>query len=169
LKQVIVPPAPGLFPSFGLLYADVEHHYSRSFRRLLRGADLAEIEAAWQELERQARAQLASEGFEAERARLQRAAALHYQGQSFELVVPVPDRPFEASLRAVGEEAFGREHERPYGHRAGAEEPVELVSIRVVGQGVRAGPAVPSQLLLSRPEPRAGPPRRAYFGGTLGW
>ena len=169
IKQVIVPPAPGLFSSFGLLYADVEHHYSRSFRRLLRGADLAEIEAAWQELERQARAQLASEGFQAERARVHRAAALHYHGQSFELVVPIADRPFEASLRAVVEEAFGREHERTYGHRASAEEPVELVSIQVVGQGLRAGPAVPSKLLLSRPEPRSGPPRRAYFGRALGW
>src|SRR5499426_485744 len=35
IKQVIVPPAPGLFSSFGLLYADVEHHYSRSLRRRL--------------------------------------------------------------------------------------------------------------------------------------
>jgi N-methylhydantoinase A len=169
IKQVIVPPAPGLFSSFGLLYADVEHHYSRSFRRLLRAADLAEIEAAWQELERQARAQLLSEGFQAERARLNRAAALHYQGQSFELVVPVSDAPFEASLRAAVEEAFGREHERTYGHRAGADEPVELVSIQVVGRGLRAGPAVPAELLLSRPEPRSGPPRRAYFGRALGW
>ena len=37
------------------------------------------------------------------------------------------------------EEAFGREHERTYGHRAGADEPVELVAIQVVGQGLREG------------------------------
>ena len=36
IGRVIVPPAPGLFSSFGLLYADVEHHYARTFRRLLR-------------------------------------------------------------------------------------------------------------------------------------
>src|SRR5437868_9668279 len=40
ISRVIVPPAPGLFSSFGLLYADVEHHYARTFRRLLRDADL---------------------------------------------------------------------------------------------------------------------------------
>ena len=47
---------PGLFSSFGLLYADVEHHYARTFRRLLRQADLAEIERAWAALARPGRA-----------------------------------------------------------------------------------------------------------------
>ena len=34
-----------------------------------------------------------------------------------------------AALAAL-EEAFGAEHERTYGHRAGVEEPVELVSLK---------------------------------------
>ena len=37
------------------------------------------------------------------------------------------------------EEAFGQEHEKTYGHRAGKDEPVELVSIQIVGQGLRQG------------------------------
>ena len=40
MKRVIVPPAPGVFSSFGLLCATLEHHYSRSFRTLLRAAQL---------------------------------------------------------------------------------------------------------------------------------
>ena len=40
--------------------------------------------------------QLAVEGFTGARARLRRSAALHYQGQSFELTVPVPDGPIDA-------------------------------------------------------------------------
>jgi N-methylhydantoinase A len=169
ISRVIVPPAPGLFSSFGLLYADVEHHYSRTFRRLLRGADLAEIDAAWQDLSRQATAQLEIEGFVRKDARLRRSGAMHYQGQSFELVVPVPDGPFDAAMVAHLEEAFGREHERTYGHRAGPEEPVELVSIQVVGQGLRKGSGVPERVTQSRSEGDAGPPRRAYFGATHGW
>ncbi|HET6224501.1 MAG TPA: hydantoinase/oxoprolinase family protein, partial [Dongiaceae bacterium] len=164
IGRVIVPPAPGLFSSFGLLYADVEHHYSRSFRRLLRQADLAEIDAAWCELGAQAAAQLASEGFTGPNARLRRSGALHYQGQSFELVVPVPDGPFDAQMVAHLEEAFGAEHEKTYGHRAGPEEPVELVSIQVVGQGLREGSGVPNRVVQSRPEADPAPPRRAYFG-----
>ena len=38
MRTIVVPPAPGLFSAFGLLYADVEHHYGRTFRRLLRAA-----------------------------------------------------------------------------------------------------------------------------------
>ena len=168
IRKVVVPPAPGLFSSFGLLYADVEHHYSRTFRRLLRKADLAEIERAWAELARQAMAQLAREGFIGGRASLLRLAALHYKGQSFELIVPVPDRPLDRELVAHLEEAFGQEHEQTYGHRAGTEEPVELVAIQVVGRG-RQGAAVPDRIAPSRAEPEPGPPRRAYFGRGSGW
>jgi N-methylhydantoinase A len=169
ITRVVVPPAPGLFSSFGLLYADVEHHYSRTFRRLLRGTDLAEIDAAWQELARQARTQLRAEGFTGDSVRVRRSGALHYKGQSFELVVPVPDGPFDAAMAAHLEEAFGAEHERTYGHRAGPQEPVELVSIQVVGQGLRAGSGVPQRLQSSRAYAEAGPPRRVYFGAENGW
>ena len=44
ITRIVVPPSAGLFSSFGLLYADVEHHYARTFRRLLRQADLGEID-----------------------------------------------------------------------------------------------------------------------------
>ena len=97
MSRIVVPPSAGLFSSFGLLYADVEHHYARTFRRLLRQADLGEIERAWDALADQARRQLAAEGFSGERARLRRSAALHYQGQSYELTVPVPDGPIDAA------------------------------------------------------------------------
>jgi N-methylhydantoinase A len=169
ITRIIVPPAPGLFSSFGLLYADVEHHYARTFRRLLRQADLAEIDRAWGELAEQASRQLAAEGFTGARARLVRSAALHYKGQSFDLVVPVPDGPIDAGMVAHLEEAFGIEHERTYGHRAGVEEPVELVAIQVVGQGVRAGPNVPERMVQSRPEPVPGAARKVYFGAEQGW
>jgi N-methylhydantoinase A len=168
MSRVVVPPSAGLFSSFGLLYADVEHHYSRTFRRLLRQADLAEIERAWTALADQASAQLAAEEFMADRIRLRRSAALHYQGQSYELTVPVPDGAIDARMVEHLEEAFGQEHEKTYGHRAGKDEPVELVSIQVVGQGVREGSAIPERLKPSRAEPQPPPPRRAWFGDA-GW
>ena len=169
IRRIVVPPAAGLFSSFGLLYAEVEHHLSRTLRRLLRTADLAEIDRAWHELAEQARAQLASEGFAGSRARLSRRAALHYRGQSYELAVPVPDGPIDAAMVTHLEAAFAAEHERTYGHRAGPDEPVELVSIQVVGQGIREGAGVPELVRSSRPEPIPPPPRPAYFGREHGW
>src|SRR5260370_1145185 len=127
IGRVVVPPSAGLFSSFGLLYADVEHHYARTFRRLLRQADLAEIATAWDALAHQASDQLAAEGFTGNRARLKRSAALHYKGQSYELTLPVPHRPVDARMGEHLQQAVGTEHQRTYRHRAAPHEPVALV------------------------------------------
>jgi N-methylhydantoinase A len=167
MRRIVVPPSPGLFSSFGLLYADTEHHYARSFRRLTRTVDLTELNAAWDALAAQALAQLAAEGFTGAAAQVTRAAALHYHGQSFDLTVPVPDGPLDAAALRALDEAFGVEHERTYGHRAGVDEPVELVSIQVVGRGLRPGGALPEHSFPARGT--AAPPRKAYFGPGAGW
>jgi N-methylhydantoinase A len=169
IGRVVVPPSAGLFSSFGLLYADVEHHYARTFRRLLRQADLGEIDKAWGALARQASDQLAVEGFTGGRARLRRSAALHYKGQSYELTVPVPDGPIDARMATHLEQAFAEEHERTYGHRAGPDEPVELVAIQLVGSGLREGSGVPQSVASSRRDSTAQTSRQAYFGDAHGW
>jgi N-methylhydantoinase A len=168
IGRVVVPPSAGLFSSFGLLYADLEHHYSRTLRRLLRGANLAEIGAAWDTLAREAQAELAAEGFIGPRARVKRSAALHYKGQTYELVVPVQDGPIDDGTVAALETAFGEEHERTYGHRAGPDEPVELISIQVVGLGLRDR-GMPERIRSDRAEPPPPPPRPAWLGAAYGW
>jgi N-methylhydantoinase A len=169
MSRVVVPPCAGLFSSFGLLYADVEHHYGRTLRRLVRKCEIAEVKDAWEALARQATEQLAAEGFIGSRARLRRFAALHYQGQTYELTIPVAEGAIDQKMMSDLEEAFGKEHERTYGHRAGPDEPVELVTIQVVGHGIRDGAGVPERVRSSRPEPPAQPSRRAYFGPQAGW
>ena len=169
MKRIVVPPAPGLFSSFGFLYADVEHHYSRTIGRVLRGADPAVLERAWATLESQAREQLAAEGFPPERMRIRRAANMHYHGQIFELTVPIVDGPIDADAIAAIEESFGVEHERTYGHRAGPEEPVEIVNVELVGQGIPDRPRVPDSLHTETRRARALGPRSAYFGPEPGW
>jgi len=66
-------------------------------------------------------------------------------------------------------EGFGREHERTYGHRAGPDEPVEIVSLRVIAQGIPDRPRVPERLRLDRPGPGGGPATRRVYFGDLGW
>ena len=168
IGRVVVPPSAGLFSSFGLLYADVEHHYARTFRRLLRQADLGEIDRAWNTLATHATDQLAAEGFTGAAARLRRSAALHYKGQSYELTVPVPDGPIDARMATHLEQAFAEEHERTYGHRAGPDEPVELVAIQLVGSGLRDGSGVPQSVSSTRHNGSGSTVRKAYFGDH-GW
>ena len=168
MKTVFVPPAAGLFSAFGLLYAEIEHHYSRTVRRVLRDADADAIDAVYRTLEAQAVSQLAADGFDAAHRACERTAMLHYQGQLYELEVPAPaGRIDRAALDALAE-SFGREHERTYGHRAGAGEPVELVTAQVLGRGLGERPRVPERLVLAVREAGSGL-RRAYYGPASGW
>ena len=170
MGRIVVPPSPGLFSSFGLLYADVEHHYSRTFRCLVRSVPLDELNEVWDRLVDEARDQLALDGFSPSRAKVRRSANMHYQGQTFELTIPVPEGRLDERDMAELEEAFGQEHERTYGHRAGPDEPLELVNVQVVGYGVSDRSRVPGKIVTDRPEAGKCPaPRRAFFGAGDGW
>ena len=170
MSRIVVPPSPGLFSSFGLLYADVEHHYSRTFRRLVKSVRLDELNDVWDRLVDEARNQLALDGFSPSQSRIRRSASMHYQRQTFELVIPVREGRLDERAIADLEEAFGQEHERTYGHRAGPDEPLELVNVQVVGYGLPDRTRVPGRIVTDRSETAERPaPRRAYFGAGDGW
>jgi N-methylhydantoinase A len=171
IPQVLIPPSAGVFSSFGLLYAEVEYYFTRTRKRLLRALDPAEAQDIIEGLEAEARAQLSADGFAPERIELRRSASLHYQGQSFELRVSLSAGPLDQAALTALEEAFGVEHERTYGHRAGVEEPVELVSLEVIGRGIPDMPRAASAAAASlAPDIAiAEPARRAYFGPAQGW
>ncbi len=168
VRRIVVPLAPGLFSSFGLLYSDVQHHYVRTYRRRTRGVDLDELNAIWTRMDADARAQLAAEGFSGAAARIRRLVDLRYHGQSFELTIPVATARVDPPAIAELEEAFGREHERTYGHRAGPGEPMELVNLRVIADGIPDRPRVPDRVRIDRPGDPL-PNRRVYFGPEGGW
>ena len=169
MRRIVVPPHPGLFSSFGLLYADVEHHYSRSMMQVLRDATPESLDDIWGGLEQEARAQLEADGYRQDQVEVRRSANMHYKGQIYELTVPAPDGDFSDEKIAALEEAFGQEHERTYGHRAGPEEPVMLVNAQLVGRAIPDHPPVPD--LLKSADIAMGDigNRQAYFGPEQGW
>src|SRR5262249_18566689 len=87
MRRIVVPPARGLFASFGLLFADVEHHYVRTWRRRARSVEPSALADVLARMEAEARAQLAAEGFTGAAVRIRRSADCRYEGQSFELTV----------------------------------------------------------------------------------
>ena len=155
MRRIVVPPAPGLFSAFGLLYADVEHHYGRTFRRLLRQLDLGALNEAWDHL-------IDSGARTARRPRASPPRGCASSGRPACTTRGRPSTspcrcPWARSIRPRSpalEEAFGQEHERTYGHRAGPEEPVELTEIRVIGQGIPERPLTPQAFDLAADDRR---------------
>lgn len=121
------------------------------------------------DMEAEARAALQTQGFTGVRARVQRSASMRYKGQSFELTVPLGDGSIDARSLESLEEAFGVEHEYTFGHRAGPGEPVEIVNLQVVGQGVPDRSRVPDGVSTGGARPAAPTRRRAYFSPETGW
>jgi N-methylhydantoinase A len=139
IPTVIIPPRPGVLSTWGLLDTDIRTTFSRtagpSARRATSGGgDSAEVEAAWRELEAQARGWLDGEQVPRERQRLERSADLRYQHQSFELTCPYGEGAATPERLAALVETFHREHRRLYTYDLPSAT-VELVNLRVTAIG----------------------------------
>jgi len=134
MAGTIVPLYPGVFSAIGLLMSDVKHDYVQSRMTLLDRLAPGDLNETFARLEAQASADLRSDGFQAERVRIERALDMRYAGQGYEITIPcgkVSDSRDLAALRA----AFDAEHASQFGHQA-LEETVEVVSYRVRGIGL---------------------------------
>ena len=162
IARVIVPPLPGVFSAFGLLVADTEHHASQSLRMRLDAADAARIASVLAELTANGAERLARDGFPPERRVFRRAVSARYVGQSSEIEVRLPE---DGSLEDFTE-LFGAAHERNYGFRAPADEPVELMGLSVIARGIPDKPRLPRRIPPAEAEV---PPRRRAWFPVGGW
>ena len=95
---------------------------------------------------------------------LTRSANLHYQGQTIELTVPV-ETVRSIAARSQRSRRRSAEHERTYGHRAGPDEPVELVTILVTGTA-GSKTRVPERIFIAGGTERSG---RRVLRPETGW
>jgi N-methylhydantoinase A len=139
IPRVVVPPGPGNFSAFGSLISDLRHDHVRTRLLDVRRAALSDVLAAFDEMERDACAQLRAEGIAPDDIATQRALGMRYVGQSWELAVRLPEavesmEALEALFRAAHERRYGWSHE-------GA---VEIVTFRVTAIGRVPKPAMPA-------------------------
>lgn len=134
MAGLVVPLHAGVFSAMGLVMSDVAHDYVRSRLTPLDRASASELNATFVGMEAQALADLAEEGFQADRIRVERALDLRYAGQGYELTVPIGALAEAADVDAV-RSAFDAEHEVMFGHKASGES-VEIVSYRVKAVGL---------------------------------
>ncbi|MDQ1557692.1 MAG: N-methylhydantoinase [Pyrinomonadaceae bacterium] len=130
IPRVIVPRRPGALSALGALASDVVLDASRTVMLDAAGGRLDELERAFRQMERIARAALKREGFADERRaqRHARSVAARYRGQSFELEI---EWQSAAKLAA----AFHRAHLARYGY-AEPDSAVEVVSARLRSRGL---------------------------------
>ncbi|HET8613975.1 MAG TPA: hydantoinase/oxoprolinase family protein [Actinomycetales bacterium] len=144
LQGVLVPPDPGNLSAFGLLTVDVRNDYVRTHVAREDRLDHAAVQQVLDELQTDADAALAREGFAADLRRFARTADLRYYGQAFEVRVDLPAGPVDAEMVAAVAEAFHTEHRQLYGYDF-ADDPrqqVEWVNLRVTGIGPIRRPEV---------------------------
>jgi len=141
MKAVVVPPAPGVLSSFGLLVSDLKSDFSRTCLQQPPNYDLARIGAIFGELEDAAAAWLRREDVPPQGWTLRWMAAFRYEHQGFELTVEWPGRSATPETLAGAIGAFHREHERLYTF-AQPDAPVELVQLRVQAIGSLAKPSL---------------------------
>jgi N-methylhydantoinase A len=133
IRSVLVPPAPGNLSAMGLLCADVRHDLARTLLHRLTPDFLPRLRAIFDELLVEADAALASDGVPTDDRECTLAADLRYQGQNYELTIPVTD---DDLARGFGELVvrFNDQHRRIYGYQLAGRE-VQLVNARVTAVG----------------------------------
>ncbi|HSU04852.1 MAG TPA: hypothetical protein VLI93_04710, partial [Acetobacteraceae bacterium] len=165
IRQVIVPPLPGVFSALGLLVADTEHHLTQSLRTRVDAADPVQVGAVLDALATAGETRLTRDGFDRSQTAYRRTALARYVGQSSEIEVALADQD-AASLLKTLPDRFAAEHERTYGFRAPPDEPVELVGFSVIARGIPAQPRLPAAIPPVALDVPSG--RRAWFAET-GW
>lgn len=130
IPTVVVPRYPGLNSALGLLQTNVRHTYLRSAVGLLSQYDAARLNGHFADLERQAAADLAQEGFQPEEATLSRALDVRYLHQGYELTIPCA-APLDEVAKSALKTAFDSRHQSVYGISA-PDEDAEVVSLRLM-------------------------------------
>jgi N-methylhydantoinase A len=145
MRSALVPVHGGVLSALGMLAAPRTRRLSRSLVRLLSNANTGLLERVFGQLREQGQAELLSEGVALQDICCRLAVDLRYQGQSYALTVPWenPD---------LAEQTFHECHRQRYGHAL--EEPVELVTLRVVLAGPEPDISLSAASGARRAEPR---------------
>jgi N-methylhydantoinase A len=162
MPRVVIPPYCSVFSAFGAVSSDARHDYVRTVALGQAQAEPKALESVFAEMEAEGLDTLASEDFPRSRTLLLRFADLRYEGQSYELTVPVAQR---GVLTASGLKRlladFHRMHRQVFAY-GDVREPVEFVSLRVAAIGRVAKVRFPRRAIRQR-SARSKGHRRVYF------
>lgn len=167
VRRIIVPPVAGLFSALGMLFADVEHQFISAFFRRLDSVKAADLNNALEAHVTESKRLLGLEGY-ADRHEIAIYADVKYVGQTAPLSVRLPEYPVTEEMLPVVRSTYADLHEQTYGYRSDAE-PIQFVSLKVVGRGIAEASRVPERVTRARESIANAGERRAYFGPEHDW
>ena len=119
VDTVLIPPVPGTLSALGAARADLEGDFVQPVYRDLHDLDAAALGATFAAIRGQSAAWLEreTEGLAVRRAVVEYSAEMRYEGQGYDVTVPLEEAWLaEASLPSI-RAAFHDAHERAFGHR----------------------------------------------------
>ena len=117
IREVIVPPSPGLLSAQGLLAADIRYDFRQTHVAAVADGDIAEVERRFSALEERGRQALRNYGLAEGSLAFQRSADMRYRRQAYEINVRLPDESLTDKHPPAIMEAFHDLHARMYGRR----------------------------------------------------
>ncbi|MBI4284732.1 MAG: hydantoinase/oxoprolinase family protein [Chloroflexi bacterium] len=131
MPVVICPPMCGLFSAVGLVVADVEHDYVKMLRKRQDQIEIQDLIAHFQRLEKTGGEQLKNDNVHAKDMDFLRSADMCYEGQSWELNVPIARPSASGSLKMEEILAdFHKAHHQAYSYSNPGEKAI-FVSLRL--------------------------------------
>ena len=151
IPQVVVPPMGGLFSAVGLVVADIQHDYVKTVGKRQDEIQPQELLAAFQALDEIGIQQLRDDGVNEEDMELQWSADMRYDGQSWELNIPIARTPVlgPEEMKAI-EATFHEAHQRAYSY-SNPGEMVEFVNLRTRAIGRNPELTLPRYSAASTP------------------
>ena len=134
IEKIVVPPAAGLLSSLGLLLAEPLHDSARTVLKDAEDVTPGELERIFGKMEGRAVDLLHKEGVKQRDVKYQRLLEMRYQGQSYELPVPLLGRIVTGRVVRSAVRDFHRIHQTKYGYSQPGK-PVEIVNVRSYCRG----------------------------------
>lgn len=134
VKEVIIPPSPGIACAMGMLMADVRHDYVQTYTDELSKVDIVKANEILEAMKQEATEDLAKEGFSEKDIQLDASLDLRYLQQAYEINIPLTETEINEETIDEATKVFHGLHEKVYGFKREDEE-LELVNIRLIGKG----------------------------------
>lgn len=166
IPTVIVPTAPGMLCSFGLLFTDVRSDYVRSMSLIPTESTLPIIRQFFSELSEEAHQSLDREAIPQQDRNFIYKIEARYKRQNYELAIQINADELTPEFLSEILERFHREHERIYGY-AKRQAPIEFVNYRLAAIGALPKPVLPRIDEGVESQPYA--ERPVYFSETSGF